>query len=231
MKDRDTLFQMDRIRLLHSKWLSVFIFCALLGAFIVLSSEVQEALGGQTELIGRLDQIFLNLAIKVRSSSIDSFAIDLTAMGSGVVLSILAGIFAAFFVLQKTYRAAIQLILASAGAGILTLLLKSYFERSRPAAAFRVVEVHGFSYPSGHSLAAAAVYFSIAILLSKSLVTATAKVVLYAIFLALIFLIGFTRIYLGVHFLSDVTAGILLGIAWASLIGFLGDRFEERNRR
>jgi undecaprenyl-diphosphatase len=231
MNDRDTMVQMNRIGLRLNKWLGVFIFCALIGAFIVLSSEVQEAAGGQPELIGRLDQALLNLAVAIRSPSIDGVAIDLTAMGSGVVLSILVGIFGLFFVLQRKYRTALQLVFASAGAGVVTHLLKSYFERSRPAVAFRVVEVHGFSYPSGHSLASAAVYFSIAIVLSKSFRSPAAKAVIHSIFLALILLIGFTRIYLGVHFFSDVTAGILLGIAWASLMGFLGDRWEERGRQ
>lgn len=222
------MVQMNRIGLRLNKWFGVFIFCALIGAFIVLTSEVQEAAGGQPEMIGRLDQAFLNLAVAFRSPSMEKVAIDLTAMGSGAVLAILVGIFGVFFILQRKFRTAMQLILASAGAGVLTHLLKSYFERSRPAVAFRVVEVHGFSYPSGHSLASAAVYFSIAILLSKSFVAPIAKAVLYSIFLSLILLIGLTRIYLGVHFFSDVSAGILLGIAWASLIGFLGDRWEER---
>lgn len=213
----------------RNRLIGVFVVCAMIGGFIVLTSEVREAMGGQMELIGKIDQWLLTYVARHRSPIINSVAIDLTAMGSSVVLVIIAGTCALFCALRKDIRAVVQLTTATAGAGILTLLLKSYFERSRPEAIFRVVDVQGFSYPSGHSLAAAAIYLSIAIVLCKAPVVTNAKFLLYALFLSLIFLIGMTRIYLGVHYFSDVTAGIVIGFAWAALVEIVGEWLAERS--
>ncbi len=214
-------------RFRKSKWFGVFVVCLLLGGFIVLTSEVQEALSGEAELIGTVDQITLSFLVKNRTPQLNAFAIDLTALGSGIVLTVLSIFICTLFLLTKRSITAVHFILSSVGAGILTWLLKFYFERSRPENALRLVDVQGYSYPSGHSLAAAAVYFTIAILVCKPLKDARARVALWTLFLSLITTIGGTRVYLGVHFFSDVLAGILIGIAWASLVEFIMNHFNE----
>lgn len=206
------------------KWLSVFIACALLGAFLILSSEVHEANSGQVELIASLDQAVLRFFTHLRIPQLNSLAIDLTAMGSGIVLFILVGSCCLFLsIFKRKFFLVFQLLGVSVGAAFLTWILKFYFERSRPEPSLRLVDVQGFSYPSGHSLASAAIYFSIALILQKSVTETWEKSCIFIFFLGLIGLIGTTRIYLGVHYFSDVLAGILLGIAWASLVEFFVD--------
>jgi undecaprenyl-diphosphatase len=205
-------------------WLTLFIPCALISAFIVLSSEVREANSGQIEMIAHVDQAILQNIVALRTPSVSDAAVDLTALGSGVTIAVLISFCALFFFLQKSIATILQLLVAAIGAGLLTHLLKGYFERSRPEIALRLVEVQGFSYPSGHSLASAAFYFSLALIVCRFARTFSARTAIIIFFLGLISLIGLTRMYLGVHYFSDVTAGILLGIAWALAVDFVFQR-------
>lgn len=213
------------------KWLWLAVFTFLVGIFFVFSSEVVEAEAGQAELVGVLDKKLLLLLRGMRSPRLNSVAVDITAMGSGTVLLILICIASLCFVfLKKTSHAGI--LCASGGcSAIATAVLKTYFERSRPDITYRVVEVQGYSYPSGHSLASASIYMMLAILLSGYLQSRIQKLILMSVFLFLVLTIGVTRMYLGVHYFSDVTAGILLGTAIASLLGAINSSFHfDRNR-
>lgn len=212
------------------KWFAWFFICFLLGSFIILTSEVHEALAGEKELIGTIDQVLLNFAVENRTKGLNGVAIDLTALGSGAGLSILTAFLCVFFFLKQKFSLVAHTFLAAIGASVLTSALKFYFERSRPDVSLRLVDVQGFSYPSGHSLASAAIYFTCAILVTKQFSGLMSRSVLWIFFLALIGTIGFTRIYLGVHFFSDVIAGIMIGIAWASLLETGMSYLEERFR-
>lgn len=197
-------------------WLGLSTFLA--GFFLVLSMEVREFMSGQKEWIGGFDEALVLFLSRLRTPLLSGIAVDITAMGSGTVLLILTSIFLGCLFLRKKYFDFLHLILTALGSAILTFSLKDFFERSRPSQALRLVEVQGFSYPSGHSLSSAAVYFTMAILIQKYLLSPKERNLVLLFALGLILSIGFSRLYLGVHFFSDVTAGILLGIAWASLL-------------
>jgi undecaprenyl-diphosphatase len=214
----------------NGKWLAISFISLLLGAFIILTSEVREALSGEAELIGVIDHRTIEFLTKFRTPAINALAIDLTAMGSGTVLGIVVFFITSFYFFSKKYMPAIQLLLVGVGAAGLTYILKFYFERSRPDISLRVVEVQGFSYPSGHSLSASAIYFMIAILICKTLKDLKIRIFFYTLFLFLILLVGATRIYLGVHYFSDVLAGILVGVSWASLVGIFDSFIRSENK-
>jgi len=84
-----------------------------------------------------------------------------------------------------------------------------------------LVQVTGYSYPSGHSLAAAALYLTMAIVAGAQLRTVASKTVLFAGASLLVALVGISRVYLGVHYPSDVLSGIALGTAWALILSAL----------
>ncbi|MFT3717097.1 phosphatase PAP2 family protein [Pseudorhodoferax sp.] len=219
---------------MNGQWFAWFFVCLLVGSFIILTSEVHEALAGEKELIGAVDQLLLRLVVEHRTRLLNGIAIDLTALGSATGLSILTLFLCVFFLLRRKLHLAVHALLAAGGAAGLTAALKFYFERSRPDAALRLVDVQGFSYPSGHSLASAAIYFTCAILVARPLPGLRSRSVVWAFFLVLIGTIGLTRIYLGVHFFSDVLAGIMIGIAWAALLeigmSHLGERLQCNTR-
>lgn len=213
-----------------SKWFIIFLVCILLAGFIILCFEIHEAQLGQVESISQIDLSSLNFFINHRTQTLNNFAKSATSLGAVLVLSVVIFLFGIYLIFKKRTADLIQLILATIGANGLTWLLKFNFERSRPAIEMRLVDVDGFSYPSGHSVSAAAVYCTIAILICKPLRTVWIKLIVWSFFLSLTLLIGATRIYLGVHFFSDVLAGVLIGIAWASLIELLVE-YHKKNKR
>jgi undecaprenyl-diphosphatase len=105
------------------------------------------------------------------------------------------------------------LVLTSAGAGLLNLLLKLSFARPRPALWSRLAAASGYSFPSGHAMASAAVYVALAMVVAASRPSARAAVAVVAG--VLVVAIGVSRVYLGVHYPSDVLAGWILGVIWA----------------
>jgi undecaprenyl-diphosphatase len=126
---------------------------------------------------------------------------------------------------------ALQLLAASAGAGILTFVTKNIIERIRPAEAQHLIVVSGFSYPSGHSVSASALYLTIAIIAARYVRHSGARAVIFLAVSAVIVMIGASRVYLGVHYATDVVSGLSLGAGWALLLaGFftlVGQRREH----
>jgi undecaprenyl-diphosphatase len=106
------------------------------------------------------------------------------------------------------------LIAALGGAGVVNALLKLVFQRPRPELAF--VHLETYSFPSGHAAVATATFTTLAFVVGRRSGRRRA-VVVAATATALIVLVGFSRLYLGVHYLSDVLAGWSFGLAWASL--------------
>jgi membrane-associated phospholipid phosphatase len=105
--------------------------------------------------------------------------------------------------------------LALGGAGLLNSLLKLAFHRPRPELAF--VHLGTYSFPSGHAAVSAATFTTLAYLLGRRYPSFGARVLIAVVSVVAMLLVGFSRLYLGAHYLSDVLAGLSLGLAWASL--------------
>ncbi len=146
-----------------------------------------------------------------------AMARDLTALGGAAVITLITACAMGFLALRRKWGALCLVVASIAGGSVVSRLLKSFFDRERPDASFRLVEVSSQSFPSGHSFLAAATYFTLAALLART--TADRRIKAYflgnAALLAL--LIGATRVYLGVHYPTDVLAGWCVGLAWAVL--------------
>jgi undecaprenyl-diphosphatase len=113
---------------------------------------------------------------------------------------------------------AVFVALAFAGAQVLSSGMKLGFQRDRPFFPDPLATESTYSFPSGHALVSLAVYGSIALLLARRLQTPRRRALLVAGVALLVIAIGFSRLYLGVHFLSDVLAGYAAGVAWLSLL-------------
>jgi undecaprenyl-diphosphatase len=180
--------------------------------FIKLTSELLEH-----EVSGVDRAILLDFA-KVRISWLTVIAVDLTALGSVTLVVLISAIALCVLLLLKDRTGALQLLAASVGAGILISATKNYFDRPRPMVVTQLIQVSGFSYPSGHSLMAASLYLTVAILVCRHLRRTQDQIAVLAMTVGVIALVGTSRIYLGVHFPSDVACGISLGMAWALLL-------------
>lgn len=200
----------------------------LIAGFALISVQINAVIAGDDTWLGGIDHHVHAFFVGLRAPALTGVAINVTALGSVPGISILTLILFAFLALRQQPRQAVQQLLAMVGAVGLTAGLKLCFERPRPDISLRLVTEHGFSFPSGHSLDSAAVYVTCTILAARQLRGLPSRAVIWALFLSLVAAIGATRMYLGVHYFSDVTAGIMLGAAWAVILDSVMNRLDDR---
>ncbi len=193
-----------------SWWLGTALLA--LGLFIKITSELLE------HEVSSVDRSILIGFAKARTPWLTVVAVDLTALGSVTLVVLVSTIALCVLLLLKDQMGALQLVAASEGAGILTTTIKNYIDRPRPEVVTQLIQVSGLSYPSGHSLAAASLYLTVAILACRHLKRTGHQIAILAMTVGIILLVGTSRIYLGVHYPSDVASGISLGTAWALLL-------------
>jgi undecaprenyl-diphosphatase len=134
------------------------------------------------------------------------------------------------FLVHSWQRGALLVLVTVAGAGLLNSLLKQTFGRARPAPYFDYPLPASNSFPSGHAFFAASLIGGLTVLLSARVRSFPLRVVLWVVALSLILLIGFSRVYLGVHYPSDVFAGYAVAVVWVAAVA-VGDRLAGHRRR
>lgn len=140
---------------------------------------------------------------------------DFTALGGHAVLTSIVLAVVGFLLLTRKRRFALLVALSvTAGMG-LSSLLKSAFARPRPDLVAHATEVYTHSFPSGHAMLSAVVYLTLGALLARSRAEPRVKIYLLSVAVLLTLLVGVSRVYLGVHWPSDVLAGWAIGSAWA----------------
>jgi membrane-associated phospholipid phosphatase len=140
-----------------------------------------------------------------------------TTLGSTAVLALVAAAASTYLLGRGRHRDAALPVVAVVGAQLLTWILKALFERPRPSFQDPVATAGWFSFPSGHALSSIALYGAIAYLVVRSLHPAHARLAVLGGTALLVAAIGFSRLYLGVHYLTDVLAGYSAGLAWLLL--------------
>ncbi|MBL6455087.1 phosphatase PAP2 family protein [Belnapia sp. T6] len=140
---------------------------------------------------------------------------DVTALGGIPVLALLTAIALGFLLVARQGRAAALLLLALPGGLVLNTLLKRGFDRPRPDLVAHLVQVESSSFPSGHAMLSAIGYLTLGALLAGAAAPRRQRGYILGVAVALTLLIGASRVYLGVHWPSDVLAGWCLGTAWA----------------
>lgn len=149
----------------------------------------------------------------------------------GPVILVPAGLVAAAaFLVKGWHRGALLVVVTLAGAGVLNWLLKFSFARVRPAAYFDYPLPGSPSFPSGHALFAASVFGGLAVLLTARIRNRLLELAIWLVAILLILLVGLSRVYLGVHYPSDVLAGYAIGAIWVTAVAF-GDRLARHRRR
>ena len=144
-----------------------------------------------------------------------SFFLNVTALGSGAIAVLVSIVeMGALALLRRRFSIAL-IAVSLLGAGALTTVLKGYFGRPRPPVEFRVVEAMQTSFPSGHAFIAAVLYLTIGALLTGLVAQRRIKIYIMSVAVILVALIGFSRVYLGVHYATDVLGGWCAGVIWA----------------
>lgn len=151
-----------------------------------------------------------------QNHAVQSAMLEITALGTGTVVAMIVFIAGLFLWLNQHKHSAILLIVATLGGMVLDSLLKIGFDRPRPQIFKWGTYAVSSSFPSGHAMSSVIVYGTVAYLaarLQRNLASRVATMVLAAF---IIVLICSSRLYLGVHFPSDVLAGLIIGLAWAA---------------
>lgn len=156
-------------------------------------------------------------------------ALEWTALGSWPIVTIIVLSSAGYLALIGRIPTALRVLGSVASGALLCIALKNAFDRPRPDIVPALTEGLSASFPSGHALTAAVVYLTLGAMLAAATPRLHVKIYLLSIALFLTGLVGITRIYLGVHYPTDVLAGWCIGAAWA-LSCWLGGRLLHQRR-
>jgi len=197
----------------------VLVLRALIGLVIVLCAgygfaEMTEALD-MRERMGRFDVALAEtLRLHVSAPTLASFAL-VTRLGDVGTLTALCIAVGGFLLFQGQRTLALAWVLAIAGNAVLNSLLKEIFERARPIHEHGLLVADGWSFPSGHSSGSVVAYGMLAYLLNR-LLSANWRLPILLSAVAVAFATGFSRVFLQVHYASDVLAGFAFGLMWVT---------------
>jgi undecaprenyl-diphosphatase len=193
-------------------FLGLTISVSALFFFAWLAGEVLE---GDTEAFDKTIRVFV---YGFAGETITTLMNFVTILGSTLFLSIIFVCISIIFIRENWKRAAALLATTMVGAIILNFVLKVSFARTRPLPFFDTPLPDSYSFPSGHALFAACFYGALAWLFAARIISRTLQISVCSSAVLLIFLIGLSRIYLGVHYPSDVIAGYAAAIVWISTV-------------
>ena len=216
------------------EWVVVLILLVLAGgtwSFFSLSEEVAER---EPELI-RLDERLLlalrepgNPAEPLGSAQVESTVRDVTALGSPFVISFLVLTLVIFLWISGYRRVAVFVLVATVGGVLFAQLLKEIFARQRPDLGSMTAYTGSFAFPSGHTMTAAVTYLTLGILLATTLERSVLKAYVIGLALVLAVAVGISRVYLGLHWPTDVIGGWAAGTVWALLMWLMVRWFRKR---
>lgn len=194
-------------------------FLAMAATLFSLIWFVSEVLEGDTLAIDRLILRGLRTAsdpaIPIGPKWLVEAMVAVTSLGSFTVLTLLTVLAAGFLVTIGKRSTALFVIVAITSGALLSTGLKSIFFRARPDVVPHLIQVTSPSFPSGHAMNSAVVYLTLAALIPRTQHGVATRVYLVGVAILLTVLVGMSRVYLGVHWPSDVVAGWSIGALWA----------------
>jgi undecaprenyl-diphosphatase len=215
--------------------LTVLVLLALaaagLWAFVAIADEVVE---GETISFDRALLVALrnpsDLSDPIGPPWVEELFRDFTALGGVGVLAFLTFAVIGFLLLERRKRAALLILAAVGGGLLLSTLLKEVFSRPRPDLVPHGSYVYTASFPSGHSMMSAATYLTLGALLARVQPRRRLKIYILCVAILLTLVVGFSRVYLGVHWPTDVLAGWSVGAVWALLCWLVARWMQRRGQ-
>ncbi len=194
--------------------LSTVIIAGLVAAALAIwgfAEIAEEVLEQETQA---LDTSILLAVKQIHTPLLNKIVIGITTLGDPFILMILSLLFGAFLFWKQKWADSLTLVITAVGALGLNFLLKDLFARERPALWERIIDVSYQSFPSGHAMISLVIYGFIGYWLMRRF-QGWRNTIITITFL-LVIAIGFTRLYLGVHWPTDIVAGYAAGLVWLS---------------
>ncbi len=198
-------------------------------AFIVLADKVME---GRTK---RLDDRIIRALRRPDDPSrligppwAAEVGRDITALGGVALTVLITGAVAGFLLLDRKYAATAFVIAATATGFVVSAALKALYQRPRPDVVPHLMQAFHSSFPSGHSMMSAVVYLTLGALLARMIPERRLKFYVLGVAALLTGLVGVSRVYMGVHYPTDVLAGWCAGLTWATLCWFVERQLQRR---
>lgn len=214
-----TLFRIPLRSMLEARTL-IALFVSV-GALLVFAEFVDRVVEGDTRAFD--ESVLLafrdpnNPSHSIGPAWLQIMFRDITPLGGYAVVLLISLAVIGYLLMDGKRGAALWVLVSVSGGAVISNLLKLAIERPRPDLVARLVEVNTSSFPSGHATLAAVTYLTLGALLSRVEAQRRAKVYVLTVAVVLTVLIGVSRIYLGVHWPTDVLAGWCVGAAWAML--------------
>jgi undecaprenyl-diphosphatase len=209
--------------------LAVVLIGGGLWGFAELADEVAD---GETHAFDRATMLALretdDPADPLGPAWVEFVARDVTSLGGTAVLVMLTCASVGYLLLSRRWGAALLVTVSILGGTLISSGLKSMFDRPRPDLVPHAVEVTSASFPSGHAMLAMITYLTLGVVLAEVQPKRRYKAYILAWALLLSVLVGLTRVYLGVHWPTDVLAGWCIGAAWALLCGVIALWLQRR---
>lgn len=215
-----------------SFWVAVALVAVSTGLFLTLMMLVSE--GGPLNVD---EAIFIALHNAENAEAaggpawLKSAGQDITALGSNTVVTFLSLLVITYLFLIQRRRLVWVVLLATGGAIFFSFLLKSGFDRPRPDLVTHATTVYTSSFPSAHAMVSASVYLTMGVLLARTHQRRTLKVFIIMAAVLLTLIIGVSRVYLGVHWPTDILAGWSAGLIWAIGCCYLARRLDTQGNQ
>jgi undecaprenyl-diphosphatase len=218
-----------RKRLLELVSLSLLLGLATAIATIIFFGWLaDEVLEGETR---HFDDITRAAVHALASPALTSSMRAVSFLGSTLFLTAVTILVVAWFALRKWGREAQLFALTMIGASILNTTLKLTFQRPRPVPFFNLTAPETYSFPSGHALASCCFFAGLAAILSGRVKSRRTRTIMWIAAVTMFLLIGLSRIYLGVHYTTDVIAGFAAALIWILVVRFVELQLVRRRRR
>ena len=210
--------------------LSLLVGFAALAVFTWFSAGLLRKLVGPS-VTASFDAPIVQYVAARRVRYLTSIGTAITAVGSDLALWIAVLIGGAILAwLTRSWRPLLVLALVMGGAVSLDHLIKYTVARMRPPILLWSIPAHDWSFPSGHATESAAVYLTLALMFANTQRRLGVKIATYTIAIAVAFLIGVSRVYLGVHWPTDVIVGWALGVAWSAIVLASSSTIQDSRR-
>lgn len=155
---------------------------------------------------------------------------DVTALGSAAVLALLTAAVTVYLHLTGHKKTLLLLLVVVIGGGLLAYSFKMFVGRPRPEFMSRLTLETTDSFPSGHAMLAAVVYLTLGVLMARTTARIRLKIYFISIALVITLMVGFSRVYLGVHYPTDILGGFTGGFVWALLCWIIAYWLQKRGK-